>query len=211
MTNPAESQIVVVLNNVRSNENVGSIFRTCDAARVKKVFLCGYTPAPLDRFGRQNKALTKASLGAEKFVEWQKMESLEEAVNALKNYSSSLCTDKSLLAFSSARPVGLRKARSEDNFSEFKLIGIEQSKNSINYNELKNSKLVTQYSNLAFVFGNEVDGLSKEDLALCDVVAEIPMRGFMVRQAHHPRTSGRGKESLNVAVAVGVVLFGVIK
>ncbi len=180
---------IVILNNIRSNENVGSIFRTCDAVGVKKIFLCGYTPAPLDRFGRQNKALTKASLCAEKFVEWERTESLEEAVNVLKNYSPSLCTDKSLLAFSSARPVGLRKARSEDNFSKFKIIGVEQDKRSINY------KLISNNDNLALVFGNEVDGLSKEDLALCDVVAEIPMRG--------------NKESLNVAVSVGIILFSI--
>ncbi len=163
MTNPAENHVVVILNNIRSNENVGSIFRTCDAVGVTKIFLCGYTPAPLDRFGRQNKALTKASLGAEKFVEWERTESLEEAVNVLKNYTSS------------------------DNFSKFKIIAVEQDKRSINY------KLISNNDNLALVFGNEVDGLSKEDLALCDVVAEIPMRGK--------------KESLNVAVAVGVVLF----
>lgn len=156
---------IVILNNIRSNENVGSIFRTCDAAGVSKIFLCGYTPAPLDRFGRENKALTKASLGAEKSVEWQKVENLKEAIEKLK-------------------------------IEKFKIVGIEQSKNSINYNELKNSKLLTQYSNLAFIFGNEVDGLSKEDLALCDVVAEIPMRG--------------NKESLNVAVTVGIVLFGLL-
>lgn len=170
MTNPAEGQIVVVLNNIRSNENVGSIFRTCDAAGVKKIFLCGYTPAPIDRFGRQNKALTKASLGAEKSVEWQKVESMEEVVSVLKNYHSS------------------------DNFSEFKIIGVEQDKRSINYKLIYNlpDGEAGDY-NLAFVFGNEVDGLSKEDLALCDVVAEIPMRGE--------------KESLNVAVAVGIVLF----
>lgn len=165
MTNTNKSQVVVILNNIRSNENVGSIFRTCDAAGVSKIFLCGYTPAPLDRFGRENKALTKASLGAEKSVEWQKVENLAKIIERLK-------------------------------IEKFKIIGIEQSKNSINYNELKNSKLLTQYSNLAFIFGNEVDGLSQEDLTLCDAVAEIPMRGK--------------KESLNVAVAVGIVLFGLL-
>ena len=65
-------EIVVILNNIRSNENVGSIFRTCDAVGVSKIILCGYTPAPVDRFGRENKGLVKASLGAEKFVEWKK-------------------------------------------------------------------------------------------------------------------------------------------
>ncbi|MBP9748558.1 MAG: TrmH family RNA methyltransferase, partial [Candidatus Pacebacteria bacterium] len=51
-------------------------------------------------------------------------------------------------------------------------------------------------SHLALVFGNEVDGLSAEDLSLCDLVAEIPMKGR--------------KESLNVAVSVGIVLFSLI-
>jgi tRNA G18 (ribose-2'-O)-methylase SpoU len=103
----------------------------------------------------------------------------------------------------------LRISRSENNFSTFsawKIIGIEQDKKAINYKSLK-SKLVTRDSKLVFVFGNEVDGLSKQDLKLCDAVAEVPMRGAMVRQAHHPRNSMRGKESLNVAVAVGIVLY----
>ena len=71
---------VVILNNIRSNENVGSIFRTADGAGVSKIILCGYTPAPLDRFGRENKGLVKASLGAEKSVVWEKFENLKEAI-----------------------------------------------------------------------------------------------------------------------------------
>src|SRR3989344_4006793 len=126
---------VVILNNIRSNENVGSIFRTCDATSVSKIILVGYTPAPIDRFGRENKGLTKSSLGAEKFVKWEKMESLKDASLRLKEEG-------------------------------FKIIGVEQSKNSVNYKDLKNSKI-------ALVFGNEVEGLSKEDLNLCDMVAEI--------------------------------------
>ena len=172
-------EIVVILNNVRSSENVGSIFRTCDAAGVLKIILCGYTPTPIDRFGRENKGLTKASLGAEKFVVWQQAESLKGASEKLKKEG-------------------------------FKIVGIEQDKKAIDYRELRTSKLLASSSKLALVFGNEVEGLSKEDLALCDAVAEIPMRGSMVRQAHHPRYSKRGKESLNVAVSVGIVLFGFI-
>ena len=167
------SNIVVVLNNVRSNENVGSIFRTSDAAGVKKIFLCGYTPAPLDRFGRINKALVKAALGAENFVEWERVESLKSASTKLKK-------------------------------ENFKIVGIEQDEKAVNYTKIRGRGKVY---NLALVFGNEVDGLSEEELKLCDMVAEIPMRGAMVRQAHHPRTSRRGKESLNVAVVVGIVLF----
>lgn len=152
---------VVILNNIRSNENVGSIFRTCDATGVSKIMLCGYTPAPTDRFGRENKGLTKASLGAEKFVEWEKVESLEKAIEKLKNYSA------------------------------FKIIGIEQSKNSINYKKIRQQ--IASSKHLALVFGNEVDGLSKQDLKLCDVIAEIPMHGK--------------KESLNVSVCAGIVLY----
>lgn len=189
-------KIIVILNNIRSNENVGSIFRTADAAGVGKIILCGYTPAPLDRFGRENKGLAKAALGAEKFVAWEKAESLKEAIIALKNYASSLSTDKSLLAFSSARPVGLRKARSEDNFSELKVIAIEQSKNSVDYRKIK-KQLSDKCLTIALVFGNEVEGLSEEDLKLCDFSAEIPMRGR--------------KESLNVSVAAGIVLFELMK
>lgn len=176
------SNILVILNNIRSSENVGSIFRTCDAAGVNKIILCGYTPAPLDRFGRENKGLTKSSLGAEKFVEWEKAENLKNAIENLKSHSF--------------RPQMLRISRSKNSFSDFKIIGIEQSKKSVDYRKLKNYYLKSNIYNLVLVFGNEVDGLSKEDLKLCDVVAEIPMRGK--------------KESLNVAVCAGIVLFSLI-
>lgn len=161
-------EIVVILNNIRSNENVGSIFRTADATGVSKIILCGYTPAPVDRFGRENKGLTKASLGAEKNVKWEKVENLKEAVNNLQNFFS----------------------------KNFAIIGIEQDKKAIDYHELKNSKLASHTSNLVFVFGNEVDGLSKEDLELCDVVAQLPMLG--------------NKESLNVSVCAGIILYSLI-
>lgn len=151
-------KIIVILNNIRSSENVGSIFRTCDAVGVTKIILCGYTPAPTDRFGRENKGLTRASLGAEKFVEWEKFESLKEAIEKLKK-------------------------------ENYKIIGIEQSKNAINYKKLKNIKT----KNIALVFGNEVDGLSKDDLSHCDIVAQLPMLGK--------------KESLNVAVCAGIILY----
>src|SRR3989344_1926513 len=185
--------IIVILNNVRSNENVGSIFRTCDAVGVSKIILCGYTPAPIDRFGRENRGLTKASLGAEKFVKWEKAESLKSAIYHLKNSSSSLSTDISLLGNSSARLVNLRKARSEENFSAFTIIAVEQNKKAVNYTKIRDRGKV---DNMALVFGNEVDGLSKEDLKLCDLIAKVPMYGK--------------KESLNVSVCAGVVLYSLI-
>ncbi|HTE48658.1 MAG TPA: TrmH family RNA methyltransferase [Candidatus Paceibacterota bacterium] len=62
---------ILILHNIRSVENVGSMFRTADAAGVDKIYLTGYTPAPLDRFGRKRKDLTKSALGAEEFVPWE--------------------------------------------------------------------------------------------------------------------------------------------
>lgn len=152
--------ISVILNNIRSSENVGSIIRTSDATKVAKIFLCGITPAPVDRFGRENTKVLKSALGAEKFVRWERFESLKSALLEAK----------------------------KDNY---KIIGVEQSKKSVNYKNV--SDFVSPNDDLAFVFGNEVEGLSKEDLELCDFVIDIPMKGK--------------KESLNVAVAVGVVLY----
>ncbi|OGL69005.1 hypothetical protein A3E96_03740 [Candidatus Uhrbacteria bacterium RIFCSPHIGHO2_12_FULL_46_13] len=52
--------------------NVGSIFRTADAAGCEKIYLCGITPGPLDRFGRPNQKLLKVSLGAERYMPWER-------------------------------------------------------------------------------------------------------------------------------------------
>ena len=126
-------------------------------------------------------------MGAEKFVKWEKFENLKEAIEKLKNHF---------------------------------IIGIEQDKKAVDYRKIK--KLMSSPvksvkadhgisgQNPALIFGNEVDGLSKEDLKLCDIVAELPMRGFMVRQAHHPSNIKQGKESLNVAVAAGIVLYSLL-
>ncbi len=64
-------QIVLMIDNVRSVLNVGSIFRTSDAIGVSKIFLVGYTPTPLDRFGRERNDMKKSALGAEKNIEWE--------------------------------------------------------------------------------------------------------------------------------------------
>lgn len=65
------SRIAVLLHNIRSTHNVGSIFRTADAAGVEKVYLTGYTPTPIDRFKRQQKDIAKTALGAERSVPWE--------------------------------------------------------------------------------------------------------------------------------------------
>jgi tRNA G18 (ribose-2'-O)-methylase SpoU len=80
----SELEIIVVLDNIRSVHNVGSIFRTSDALGVNKIFLCGCTPTPKDRFGRERKDLAKVALGAEKSIEWEYFETTEESVKKLK-------------------------------------------------------------------------------------------------------------------------------
>lgn len=67
--------LIVVLNNIRSLYNVGSIFRTADGIGVEKLYLCGITPIPPDT------QITKTALGAEKTVAWK---FFEKAANAIK-------------------------------------------------------------------------------------------------------------------------------
>ncbi len=75
---------VVILDNIRSVYNVGSIFRTSDALGVDKIYLCGTTPTPIDRFGRARADLAKVALGAQKDIAWEYCDSTKVAINKLK-------------------------------------------------------------------------------------------------------------------------------
>src|SRR6185369_133993 len=77
-------EIAVLLHNVRSTHNVGSIFRTADGAGVSQVFLTGYTPTPVDRFGLEQKDIAKTALGAEKFLKWEYAKSPAPLLKRLK-------------------------------------------------------------------------------------------------------------------------------
>jgi len=70
--------LVVVLDDVRSMHNVGSVFRTGDAFRIEAVYLCGITSTP------PNAEIHKTALGAEDSVEWKYFDNALEAVEALK-------------------------------------------------------------------------------------------------------------------------------
>ena len=150
---------IIVLDNIRSVHNVGSIFRTADAAGIGMIYLCGYTPQPVDRFGRTRADFAKVSLGAEETIEWKYFKNTTEAQKELK----------------------------ENNFT---IIAIEQAENSVDYKKVK------VLGKTAFVFGNEPNGISKEVLDKCDIIAEIPTRGE--------------KESLNVSVSAGIALFRIL-
>jgi 23S rRNA (guanosine2251-2'-O)-methyltransferase len=155
--------VIVILNNIRSLYNVGSIFRTADAAGVEKIYLCGITPAPIDAFGRPRQRLTKVSLGAEKYVKWEKVKATGKLIDKFKK-------------------------------SGYKIFAVEQSSKSIPY--YKTSKFHIPNSKLCLVLGNEIKGLPASILKRADKILEIPMRGR--------------KESLNVAVAFGIIVFYLI-
>ncbi len=63
----------VLLCDVRSVHNVGALFRTAEGAGVTEVLLAGYTPTPVDRFGRTRADVAKAALGAETLVPWRQV------------------------------------------------------------------------------------------------------------------------------------------
>jgi 23S rRNA (guanosine2251-2'-O)-methyltransferase len=75
---------ILILNDIRSVENVGAMFRTADAAGINKIYLTGYTPAPIDRFGRKRADLHKSALGAEEFVAWEQSENISTLLSKLK-------------------------------------------------------------------------------------------------------------------------------
>ena len=74
-----KNPFVVVLDNVRSMNNVGSVFRTCDAFLAEKIFLCGITPTPPHR------DIQKTALGATETVDWQYFQNTIDAINILKS------------------------------------------------------------------------------------------------------------------------------
>ena len=76
--------IYLVLNNIRSLHNVGAIFRTADGAGVEKIFLTGYTPTPYDFFGKIKKDFQKTALGAEKSVDWARVQNIHTLIKRLK-------------------------------------------------------------------------------------------------------------------------------
>lgn len=76
----SKTQIVLVLDNIRSMHNVGAIFRTCDAFRVQKIYLCGITATPPHR------DIRKTALGADESVEWCYYKTTKEALSELNDY-----------------------------------------------------------------------------------------------------------------------------
>jgi tRNA G18 (ribose-2'-O)-methylase SpoU len=156
--------LVVVMDNIRSMHNVGSVFRTADAFLIAGICLCGFTPQPPHR------DIQKTALGATESVDWLYYENTIGAVEALKEQG-------------------------------YQVFAIEQTKGSISLENFKtyiNEKSNHSLNNsLAFVFGNEVEGVSEEVLAICDGAVEIPQYGM--------------KHSLNISVAAAIVLWEMVR
>ncbi|MBT8253903.1 MAG: RNA methyltransferase [Flavobacteriaceae bacterium] len=74
-----KTPLIVVLDNVRSLNNVGSVFRTCDAFRVEKIYLCGITATP------PHKDIHKTALGSTESVEWDYVEKTSDLAKQLKS------------------------------------------------------------------------------------------------------------------------------
>ena len=79
--NSDKSQLVVILDNIRSLHNVGSLFRTSDAFAVRKLMLCGITATPPHR------EINKTALGATESVDWQHYQNTVDAIEELRKES----------------------------------------------------------------------------------------------------------------------------
>lgn len=148
------SQLVFILNDIRSAHNVGSLFRSADGIGVAKIYCVGYTPLPA-LSGRQylspaEKELKKTALGAENWISWESRKSISVLIQKLKR-------------------------------DGFQIVGLELAQKSVDYQDFQPTGRV------ALILGNEIDGIPKKVIDLCDTCVSIPMHGK--------------KESLNVSVA----------
>jgi tRNA G18 (ribose-2'-O)-methylase SpoU len=75
---------ILILPDIRSAQNVGSLFRTADACGIEYIYIVGITPAPTDQFGRANSAIAKTALGAEQTIPWQKVTTLAPLLSKLQ-------------------------------------------------------------------------------------------------------------------------------
>ena len=176
--------LIVVLDDVRSLYNVGSVFRSCDAFRVEAVYLCGITATP------PNAEIHKTALGGEDSVDWEYFKTTEEAVEKLKQ--------KSYFVYSIEQVEGSTKLQNlpeahEELFKQEKEAekqGNEAEKQGNEFEKQENSSLPKGY---AVIFGNEVKGVKQNIVDMSDGCLEIPQFGT--------------KHSLNVSVTAGIVVW----
>lgn len=151
-----KTPIILVLENIRSAYNVGSVFRTADAFLVEAIYIIGYTAIP------PHKEIKKTALGAEESVAWKHFATSAEALAELRE-------------------------------QKFNIYAAEQAEGSYKLNAIG----FDNDEKMAIVFGNEVTGVEQSTIHLCDGCLEIPQLGM--------------KHSLNIATAVGVVLWELVR
>ncbi|RYJ41223.1 RNA methyltransferase [Flavobacterium beibuense] len=74
-----KTPIIIILDDIRSLHNIGSVFRTCDAFLIEKIYLCGITATP------PNKEIHKTALGATDTVTWEYQKDVLEVISSLKS------------------------------------------------------------------------------------------------------------------------------
>jgi 23S rRNA (guanosine2251-2'-O)-methyltransferase len=151
-----KTPVIIVLDNIRSLNNIGSVFRTSDAFLIKKIYLCGITATP------PHNEIRKTALGSTDSVDWEYVKDTSELVRQLKSHQVKICS-------------------------------VEQAENAVMLQEFYPDPSY-EY---AFVFGNEVKGVSQNIVDLSDHVVEIPQFGT--------------KHSLNISVSAGVVIWDIFK
>ena len=176
--------LIVVLDDVRSLYNVGSVFRSCDAFRVEAVYLCGITATP------PNTEIHKTALGGEDSVDWEYFKTTEEAVEKLKQKGYFVYSIEQLEG--STKLQNLPEAHEElfKQEKESEKQEKESEKQGKESEKQENSSLPKGY---AVIFGNEVKGVKQNIVDMSDGCLEIPQFGT--------------KHSLNVSVTAGIVVW----
>ena len=146
---------ILILDSIRSLQNVGAMFRNADGADFEKLYMCGFTPFP------PRNDISKTALWAEKTIEWEYIKNIETLLVQLKDEG-------------------------------YIIHAVELSDISKDYKHFQNS----QDEKIALILWNEVDGISESTLSLCDHIVSIPMLW--------------DKESLNVSVAAGIVMYSFV-
>ena len=140
--------LIVVLDDVRSMYNIGSVFRTCDAFRVEAIYLCGITACP------PHQEIHKTALGAEESVAWRYFETAEQAVEQLHQ--------DGYFVWSVEQCEGSTKL---------------QDLNTNENPSLREGHRVGLKARVGVIFGNEVKGVHQEVIDMSDGCLEIPQFG----------------------------------
>lgn len=189
--------VVMILDNVRSLHNVGSVLRTADAFRIEGVCLCGITGAPDGRPAinpaegpsagsgqtRHNPNIAeihKTALGAEDSVEWRYYPTTMEAVEQLRAQGYTI--------------VAIEQCEGSVMLNAATLFPQKDAAATVSSPPTRREG---QRAGLAFVMGNEVKGVAQDVVDASDLVIEIPQYGT--------------KHSLNVSVTAGIILWEALR